>query len=305
MLSHDRCLSVDIANRGIAANDGFYKDMDPSKLMVMSALDDFRFTDAHHVLGRADLINVADHKSYDLVLLRLPRPISDEFLLWIESIFKNATIVNRPSGIIKTSNKSYLLNFPKCCAPMKHVQSIDEVLAYSSDQAIVLKPLREYGGRGLLKISEGRVDDGSDIHSAKEYLPTIEKTLEEEGYLAMKFLKNVDQGDKRIIVVGGDIMGSSLRLPAKDSWLCNVAQGGKTVSSPITEEERDYIYHISPYLQAEGILMYGVDTLVNDDGLRVISEINTLSIGGFEDAQQYSGKPIIKITVEKIFDQCN
>jgi len=305
MLSHDRCLSVDIANRGIAANDGFYKDMDQSKLMVMSALDDFSFTDEHHVLERADLINVAAHKSYDLVLLRLPRPISDEFLLWIESIFKNATIVNRPSGIIKTSNKSYLLNFPKCCAPMKQVQSIDEVLDYSCDQAIVLKPLREYGGRGLLKISQGRVDDGTDIHAAKEYLPTIKKTLETEGYLAMKFLKNVDQGDKRIIVVGGDIMGSSLRLPAKDSWLCNVSQGGKTVSSPITEEEKDYIYHIAPYLQAEGILMYGVDTLVNDDGLRVISEINTLSIGGFEDAQQFSGKPIIKITVEKIYDQCS
>ena len=305
MLIHEKCGSIDIANRGVVENEAFFQQMDATKLMVIPATTDFKYSDQDNELSKTDLLVPADYRSYDLVLLRLPRPISDEFLLWVEKIFTKVPIVNKPSGIIKTSNKVYLLNFPKCCAPMKLVHSIEEVLEFSSKQAIVLKPLREYGGRGLIRISGDKLDDGLKRYSTKAYLPTIEKNLKEEGYLAMKFLKNVDQGDKRIIVVGGQIMASSLRLPAKDSWLCNVSQGGQSVESTIAPEEVELIAHIAPFMEKEGILIYGVDTLVNDDGLRIISEINTLSVGGFENAQQQTGIPIIKITIEKIFRLCN
>lgn len=305
MLANKKCHSIDVANRGILENNVFFEDMDPSKLMVMSASEDFQYSDENNVLSNTELLFPADYSSYDLVLLRLPRPISDEFLLWVEDIFKEIPIINRPSGIIKTSNKSYLLNFPECCAPMKLVRSVDEVLDYANNQAIVLKPLREYGGRGLIRIWEDKLDDGLNRYSTKDYLPTIQKALEEEGYLAMKFLKNVDKGDKRIIVVGDNLMASSLRLPAKDSWLCNVAQGGTSVESTIAPEEEEMIAHIATFMKAQGILIYGVDTLVNDDGLRIISEINTLSVGGFENAQQQTGLPIIEMTIENIFDQCN
>lgn len=305
MLLNEKCGSIDIANRGVVKNDAFFIEMDPTKLMVMPATEDFNYSDKNNVLSNTDLLVQADYRSYDLVLLRLPRPVSDEFLLWVERTFEGTPIINKPSGIINTSNKAYLLNFSECCAPMKLVRSIEEVLEFSSNQAIVLKPLREYGGRGLIRIWEDKLDDGLNRYSAKEYLPTIEKTLEEEGYLAMKFLKNVDQGDKRIIVVGNTIMASSLRLPAKDSWLCNVAQGGQSVESTVAPEEKEMIAHIAPFMEREGILIYGVDTLVNDDGFRIISEINTLSVGGFDNAQQQTGLPIIQMTVEKIFNQCN
>lgn len=305
MLQHKQCHAVHIANRGVRDNDAFFQDMDPMKLNVMNALENFTYSSENNVLSQTDLLVPSDYRSYDLVLLRLPRPVSDEFLLWVENTFEGVPIINKPSGIIKTSSKAYLLNFPECCAPMKLVNSIDEVLEFSNQHAIVLKPLREYGGRGLIRIWEDKLDDGLNRYSAEAYLPTIEKTLKEDGYLAMKFLKNVDQGDKRIIVVDGAIMACSLRLPAKDSWLCNVAQGGRSVNSVATPEEEEMIEKISPYMKQEGILISGVDTLVNDDGLRIISEINTLSVGGFEHAQQHSGLPIIKITVEKIFNQCN
>ena len=52
----------------------------------------------------------------------------------------------------------------------------------------------------------------------------------------------------------------------------------------------------------EGVLIYGVDTLVDDNGLRTLSEINTLSIGGFPQAEQQTGKPIIKMLIDKIFE---
>ena len=118
----------------------------------------------------------------------------------------------------------------------------------------------------------------------------------------MKYLKNVSQGDKRILVVGGQIMASSLRLPAEGSWLCNVAQGGKSVKADVTNEEIKIVKGLTPELIKEGVLIFGADTLEDDYGKRILSEVNTLSVGGFSQAQEQSGKPIIKMTIDKIFE---
>ena len=210
-------------------------------------------------------------------------------------------IVNRPSGIIRTSSKAFLLEVAEVCPPIRLVRSVEEVLAYAQEFPLVLKPLREYGGKGVIKIKGQDLDDGNQIYDAQKYLQQLRPVLESEGMLAMKFLKNVSQGDKRIIVVGGEIMACSLRLPAADSWLCNVAQGGTAVAATAEPEERELVATIHPKLAAAGVLIYGVDTLVNDDGQRVLSEINTLSIGGFPQAEQQQGRPIIQPTIDKIF----
>jgi len=300
MRMHKKCTHIDVASRGVLYNRPFFNDHDPSFLLAHRVTEDFQFIAKASMLEQ-DLKPAQLHE-YDLVMLRLPRPISDDFLLWLEELFEGTPIVNKPSGIIKTSNKAFLLNFPELCPPIRLVHSVDDVLNFSKAFPIVLKPLREYGGKGIIKISDGVVDDGRRFHNTADYLSTIEKVLKAEGYLAMQYLKNVNQGDKRIIVVGGTIMASSLRLPAPDSWLCNVSQGGQSVPSDVTEEEKNIIHQIAPVLKEEGVLIYGVDTLVDDDGKRILSEINTLSVGGFIDAQTYTGLPIIQMTVDKIFN---
>ena len=110
----------------------------------------------------------------------------------------------------------------------------------------------------------------------------------------MRYLKNVSQGDRRILIVGGEILGASLRLPRQGSWLCNVSQGGKLVANTPIDEEHKIIEMISPNLLDKGILLFGADTLVNDEGERVLSEINTISIGGFPQAETLTRKPEIK-----------
>ena len=110
---------------------------------------------------------------------------------------------------------------------------------------------------------------------------------------------------KRQLVVGGEILASSLRLPKEGNWLCNVSQGGESVATEVTEREREIINKINPILASEGILIYGTDTLVDDDGQRVLSEINTLSVGGFPQAEAQSGKPIIKKLLDKIFEHAD
>jgi glutathione synthase len=152
-----------------------------------------------------------------------------------------------------------------------------------------------------MKISGDTLDDGSQIRPLS-YLHNLEKKITKDGFLAMKFLKNVAKGDKRLIVVDGEIMAASLRLPVTGSWLCNVAQGGYSVKSQAENSEIEIVKAIDPLLKSHGILIYGVDTLVDNTGKRVLSEINTLSIGGFPQSQSQTGKPIINLTLDKIFE---
>jgi glutathione synthase len=119
-------------------------------------------------------------------------------------------------------------------------------------------------------------------------------------YLAVRYLKNVRQGDKRIIVIDGQVMGASLRLPAEQSWICNVAMGGSSHYTEVAPEEIEIIQSIDPMLSSNGVVMYGVDTLVGDDGKRVLSEINTTSIGGLPQIAQLTGEPIVRRGIDLI-----
>lgn len=237
--------------------------------------------------------------------MRLTRPVTSEFMYFLAREAKDAVIINHPLGIEKTSSKAYLLQFPDLCPPMKLCYSVAEILDFSKQFPIVLKPLKEYGGKGILKLESEFVYEGNNKHIARDFLQAQAVYIQQEGYLAMKFMQQVSQGDKRLVAVGGEILGASLRLPAEGSWLCNVAQGGRSVSTEIAEEEREMMAVLAPALAQEGILIAGIDTLVGDDGKRILSEINTMSVGGFLNIQEQSGKPILKQVVQHIIDHVN
>ncbi len=302
MTRHPRVESVNIASRGINENNAFFALQENGQLFTKRVDESFSYSPTGESYYP---INQVNPDEYDLIFLRLPRPISDIFLITLEDIFKNAAIINNPSGIIETSSKEFLLQVSEWCPPLKLCSSIDDVMAMLERFPIVLKPLRDYGGRGLLKIKNGVVDDGNDIHDVDEYLESIKDQIEAEGYIAMKYLENVTQGDKRVLVVDGEIMAASLRLPAPDSWLCNVAQGGTSIPSEADADEIQLIEGITPILRSKGIFIYGVDTLVDDTEKRVLSEINTLSIGGFPQAEQQTGRPIINSMIDKMINYCD
>lgn len=295
---HENTRSVQVASRGDARNNDFFSELKNEDLFVADADENFDFQEnGKQFLESETTVNVKD---VDVVLMRLPRPVSDDFLYFLEDVAKDAVIINSPHGIRLTSTKQYLLNFPELAPPMKLVRSKEEIQDFAAQFSIVLKPLKEYGGKGIVKIKNNKVDTGAGEMSLNNYLSIINIELQREGYLAMKYLENVRLGDKRILVVDGQIMASSLRLPAEESWLCNVAQGGKSVPSEADDNERNIIATIAPRLKAEGILIFGADTLTDDDGTRVLSEINTLSIGGFPQAEKQTGLPVLQNTINAI-----
>jgi len=268
MRQNQHCAQVDVATRGNELNDFFFKKLINKPLFVNKVDEHFTFfPSGWSFKNNIRRENIA---SYDVIWLRMPPPLSTEFLGFLSYEFPDTLIINNPNGIYETGSKEFLLKFPSLCPPMQLCNSIADIIRFKSQFPIVLKPFREYGGRGIVRI------DGDQVWEGKEQKTFVEFTQQIAGkpmeYLGVKFLKNVGQGDKRIIVVNGKIMGASLRLPAKDSWLCNVSMGGSSNSTKVEMEEIAIIKKIDPILSEMGIVMYGVDTLVGDDGKRVLSD---------------------------------
>lgn len=286
-----RCARLDIASRGDRANDDFFAGGGARVrgFSVQGALEFSRHGGAFHA---AD--SWLDPTAYDVVWLRLPHPVSNDFFTHLTERIGSCPplIVNDPRGIQVTSTKAFLTDFPQLTPPTRLVSSPAEVADFAREFPIVLKPLRAYGGHGIVRV-EHPDQDVAELFNRNE-----------DRYLAMKFLKNVSQGDKRILVVNGRILAASLRVPAPGEWLCNVAQGGQSIASEVTPGEEAIIDALSPHLLAHGICFAGVDTLVDDAGQRVLSEINTLSIGGFPQAELQTGRPILQQAIDELFSYC-
>ncbi len=296
MSKHPLCAELDIITRGNNLNDFFFNEVSNDYIYATKVDETFQFEqDGQRYVKQ---LRKKYFSEYDVIWLRLPPPLSASFLTFLTQQFPDKIIINDPKGIYEAGSKAFLMNFQTVCAPMQLCTSIDDINAFRQQFPIVLKPYRDYGGNGIVRIEKDTVWMGNNVVRFDEFISTLDTHKIE--YLAVKYLKNVSQGDKRIIVVNGKILGASLRLPAKDSWLCNVAMGGRSNPSEVDKQEQEIVATINPVLTQKGIVMYGVDTLVGDDGLRVLSEINTTSIGGVAQIETQSGRPVVASAIQEI-----
>lgn len=296
MQKHPLCQKINVVSKGIDKNNDFFNG-ESTLLFSTEINNDFVYTkDGFFFSNDLKKTNIDE---FDLIWLRLPPPLSKVFLNFLSTIFSSKVIINNPNGILKAGSKEFLLNFSEVCPPMKICKSLEDIIAFKNQFPIVLKPLRGYGGKGILKIENNLVSEGTKTMPFETFIQNF--SSEKLPYLGVKFLKNVQQGDKRIIVINGEIIGASLRLPKANSWLCNASMGGSSHLAKIEKEEEQIVATIHPTLSALGIVIYGIDTLVNDNGKRILSEINTTSIGGIKQIEQLTKRPIIKRSIELIW----
>jgi len=296
LIAHKAIDVVDIASRKTVSNTPFFGCQKITDIYTTTIDSSFQFDSTDHPLDKNIKQNLISQ--YDFIWLRLPPPLSKEFLDYLDKAFSGSVIINNPMAIYETGSKAFLMNFETVSPPMRTCKSLDDILDFSQNFPIVLKPFREYGGRGIVKIEGNKVSNGKTSMSLQEFADNYESSPID--YLAVKYLENVKKGDKRIVVIDGVIMGASLRLPPQDSWICNVAMGGTSNHSDVTPEEIEIVNTIDPILSAKGIVMYGVDTLVDDNNQRILSEINTTSIGGLPQIAKHSNKPLVERGVDLI-----
>lgn len=296
LFAHEAVEKVDVASRKTRSNSPFFSAKDVKQIYTTSVDNSFCYSETNNPLEN----NITQHSisEYDFVWLRLPPPLTKEFLEYLERSFVGRVIINNPKATYETGSKAFLMNFKEVCPPMQICENINDILDFNLKFPIVLKPFRQYGGRGIWKIDGDHVSNGKEQYSLQEFMDNYKDAP--ERYLAVKYLENVKEGDKRIIVIDGEIMGATLRVPAENSWICNVSMGGTSHLTEVTPEEIGIVNAINPLLSAKGIVMYGVDTLMADNNKRLLSEINTTSIGGLPQAGQLSQKPLVKKGIELI-----
>ncbi|MEM6965693.1 MAG: glutathione synthetase, partial [Bacteroidota bacterium] len=150
MREHPRCAKIDIVTRANAANDFFFQKYTAEGLEVSPVGEDFGFSPEGKSFQQQR--RKENLEAYDVAWLRLPPPIPKSFLIFLKHKFPNIIFVNDPDGIYQTGSKAFLSNFADVCAPMKLCRSLDDILNFSAQFPIVLKPLRDYGGKGIIKI---------------------------------------------------------------------------------------------------------------------------------------------------------
>ena len=294
MLQHPDCAQIDVASRGHKENDSFFYQFHNNPLHVVQVSPNFEWDKTGMQFSQnTKSVSISD---YDWIFLRLPRPIPEGFFEFLMSIFPEERIFNRPSGIIETSSKAFLLEVADICPPMQLIYNQASLEAFKAKFPIVLKPFLNYGGKGILKIKDDLVWEGQQASPYSDWVAA--QDFDNFEYLGMQYMENVHLGDKRIIVCNGQILTAAIRYPAEGSWMCNVAQGGHSAPSKPTLEEYQMIDKLTPILLPKGIVIYGVDTLAGPEGKRVLSEINTLSIGGIAP----SGQNVVQKAVNAIWE---
>jgi len=297
---HHRVNQVFVASRSDPANQAFFQDPNSLRLLATQVDQEFHFDPTGRQFDRTG--SKENLHDFDLVILRLPHPVSEDFLRCLSLEVKPGSIINRPEGLIITGSKKFLLELRDLCPPLRWCRSFEDVNEFHQKFNLVLKPLRNYGGKGIIRIYEGKLEgqDGyvSNLSEARTYL----KELNGDGYLAMKYLENVHLGDKRIVIVNGKIIGATLRKPPSGSWICNVSQGGIAVTADVDEREKVIIEEVNRKVRPLGIGIFGVDTLVDDSGARVLSELNTISVGGFGPMEMQQQRPIAKVVADELIN---
>lgn len=227
----------------------------------------FKNPDKFYELGEKVTQKATD---FDVILMRKDPPFDMKFLyaLYLLEYAKHVgvKVINDPTNVQNCNEKLFATQFPHLMTPttVSHQQShIREFISEHKD--VIVKPLDGMGGMGIFRLT----DNSPNIGSTLEMLTQLE-TL---PIMAQKFIPEIKDGDKRILIVGGKPVDYCLaRIPADGETRGNLAAGGRGVAMPLSDTERKLAETVAPILLEKGLLFVGLDVIGG-----FITEINVTS----------------------------
>lgn len=206
----------------------------------------------------------------DTILMRKDPPFDSEFIYstYILETAQNqgALVVNNPQSLRDCNEKIFATRFPQCCPPLMVSRDAGLLRGFHAEHGdVIFKPLDGMGGDGIFRC---RADDPN--------LGVILETLTHHGrqqIMAQRYIPEIKQGDKRILVVDGEAVPYCLaRIPAEGETRGNLAAGGTGVAQPLSERDRWIVSQVAPTLKEKGLLFVGLDVIGD-----FLTEINVTS----------------------------
>lgn len=220
-------------------------------------------------------------RDIDVVLMRQDPPFDVGYITathLLERIENETLVVNNPASVRNAPEKVYVLDYAEFMPPTLITRDIDEVRAFQAEHGgIVIKPLHGNGGKAVFLIPE----DGSNLSALLEM---FDQTWP-EPHMVQAFLPEVHEGDKRIVLIDGEVAGAINRLPAEGEFRTNLAQGGNAEISTLTPREKEICAAMGPDLKAKGLTFVGIDVI----GGKWLTEINVTSPTGIVSISNYDG----------------
>jgi glutathione synthase len=206
----------------------------------------------------------------DIVLMRRDPPFDMDYIYatyMLELAEKAGTLViNRPQSLRDANEKFFINNFPQCCVPMM-ISSRSELIRefVSRHGHCVVKPLDGMGGESVFQVSD------TDMN-LNVILETITRH-DVRAVMAQKYIDEISEGDKRILVVNGEPVPYALaRFAGKGDFRGNLAKGGSSKGVPLSDRDRWICSQVAPELKKRGILFAGLDVIGD-----WLSEVNVTS----------------------------
>lgn len=190
---------------------------------------------------------------------------------------EGAVVLNNPAGLRAANEKLFALNFSSVIPPTLVSQEPQRLKAFMEELGgeMIIKPIDGHGGAGVFH-----------LHRQDRNLNSLLETSTRggtEAIIAQQYLPAVRQGDKRLIMLNGEPLGATLRVPREDEHRGNIHVGGTCIKADITPRDREICRIVGPRLRQEGLYFVGLDiigeylTEVNVTSPTGVQEINALN----------------------------
>ena len=233
----------------------------------------------HFRLGEFKILDLG--KDVDVVLMRQDPPFDLGYITathLLERIHDETLVVNDPAAVRNAPEKVWVLDFAQYMPPTMVTRSLGAARHFASEHGeVVIKPLHGNAGKAVFKV--GR--DGANLAPLMELFNATYR----EPHVLQAFLPEVADGDKRIVLIEGEVAGAINRRPAKGDIRSNLAAGGTAEASDLTETEREICAALGPELKRRGLLFVGIDVI----GGRWLTEINVTSPTGIVAIDKFNG----------------
>ena len=231
----------------------------------------------HYTLGAAEMVELA---RMDVVLLRQDPPFDMSYITTthlLEHIHPKTLVVNDPAAVRNAPEKLYVTHFDNVMPPTLITADQRALREFRDEHKdIILKPLYGNGGAGVFRV---RPDD-ENFASLLEMFSQRSR----EPLIAQRYLPEVRQGDKRIILIDGKAAGVINRVPAEGEARSNMHVGGKAVKETMSKRDREICEIIGPELAKRGLIFVGIDVIGD-----YMTEINVTSPTGLQQINRFDG----------------
>jgi glutathione synthase len=232
-----------------------------------------------------------DLSGLDVVLLRQDPPFDMAYITTthlLERIHPRTLVVNDPAHVRNAPEKVFVLDFLDLMPPTLVTRNADDVRRFRAQHKdIIIKPLYGNGGASVFHVPPG----DTNLNSLLELFQTVFR----EPFMVQQYRPEVRAGDKRIILVDGEVAGAVNRVPAADETRSNLHVGGVATATELTTRDREICARLGPELKKRGLLFTGIDVIGP-----YLTEINVTSPTGIRQISKFGGPDIAALIWDAI-----